>query len=180
MERVLLIGCGGSGKSTMARQLGALINLPVVHLDQIYWQPGWVHLSREDFDRRLEEELCREQWIIDGNFDRTLPRRLARCDTVIFLDYGRWTCLTGVLKRVLTSYGRVRPDMAAGCPEKLDLEFLKWIWDFRKQVRPKMLNHLRSCPHVQVITLKNRRQGRELLNSISQEIPLNDTKMMRK
>ncbi len=180
MERILLIGCGGSGKSTMARQLGALLNLPVVHLDQIYWQPGWVHLSQEDFDLRLEEELRQERWIMDGNFDRTLPRRLDRCDTVIFLDYSRLTCLMGVLKRVLTNYGRVRPDMAAGCPEQIDLIFLKWIWDFRKQERPKVLDHLRSCTHVRVIILKNRRQGRALLKNISQEMPANDTKMMPK
>lgn len=180
MERILLIGCGGSGKSTMSRQLGALLNLPVVHLDQIFWQPGWIQLSREEFDRRLEEELRRERWIIDGNFERTLSRRLARCDTVIFLDYGRWTCLMGVLKRVLTSYGRVRPDMAAGCPEKVDLEFLKWIWDFKKQKRPKILNQLHSCTHAQVMILKNRRQGRAFLKDISQEMPANDTKLMRK
>ena len=93
MERIMIIGCGGSGKSTLARQLGEITGLPVVHLDKLFWTPGWVSLSREEFDKVHREAISQEKWIMDGNFDRTIPERLARCDTVIYLDFSRWACL---------------------------------------------------------------------------------------
>lgn len=138
-KRILLIGCGGSGKSTLARKLGEKTGLPVVHLDQIYWKPGWQPLPREEFDEKLIDELQKPEWIIDGNFDRTIPTRLNYCDSVIFLDLPRLVCLFGVLRRILSSYGRTRPDMGEGCPEKFDPSFLKWVWNFNRQKREKYL-----------------------------------------
>ena len=90
MERIMIIGCGGSGKSTLARQLGEKLKLPVVHLDQLFWRPGWVSISKDEFDCVHEAALAEEKWIMDGNFDRTIPRRLERCDTVIYLDFSRF------------------------------------------------------------------------------------------
>ena len=82
MERIMIIGCGGSGKSPLARQLGEKTGLPVIHLDQIFWSPGnWNHLERDAFDELLRQELEKPQWIMDGNFDRTMPARIAKCDT---------------------------------------------------------------------------------------------------
>ena len=92
MERVMIIGCGGSGKSTVARQLGEKTGLPVVHLDQIFWSPGnWQHLEKEEFDSLLRIELGKPRWILDGNFNRTIEMRLERCDTVIYQDFNRFT-----------------------------------------------------------------------------------------
>ena len=94
MQRIMIIGSGGSGKTTLARQLGEKTGLPVVHLDQIWWSPGnWKHLEREKFDVLLQKELEKPQWILDGNFNRTIEARLAVCDTVIYLDYPRIVCL---------------------------------------------------------------------------------------
>ena len=121
MNRIIIIGCGGSGKSTLARNLSKKTNLPVVHLDKIFWKEGWVNISREEFNTLLKEELKKEKWIIDGNYDRTIKERIEMCDTVIYLDYPRMSCLFGVIKRVVSSYGKVRPDMADGCPERLDI-----------------------------------------------------------
>lgn len=143
-KRILLIGCGGSGKSTLARTLGEKTGLPVVHLDQIYWKPGWQPLPREEFDEKLTAELKNPEWIIDGNFDRTIPLRLEYCDAVIFLDLPRLVCLFGVIRRVLHSYGRTRADMGEGCPEKFDLSFLKWVWNFNDQKRDKYLSLLNA------------------------------------
>ena len=120
MERVLIIGCGGSGKSTLARQLGEKTGLPVVHLDKLFWKPGWVSVPKEEFDVIIREEIAKKQWIMDGNFDRTLPERIKHCDTIIYLDFSRFACLMGVAKRVITTYGKVRPDMGEGCPERID------------------------------------------------------------
>lgn len=166
MERIVIIGCGGSGKSTLACQLGKKLNIPVVHLDKLWWKPGWVESSREEFDAKLAEELVKPQWIMDGNFDRTIPERIARCDTIIFLDFNRFTCLIGVLKRVLTTYGKVRPDMGDGCPERIDFEFLKWVWNFNKNKREKNYRLLNEAKHAETIVLKNRSMVKRFLNSL--------------
>lgn len=166
MERIMIIGCGGAGKSTLARQLGEKTGLPVVHLDKLFWKPGWVSLSREEFDQVHQDAISRERWIIDGNFDRTIPQRLSRCDTVLYLDFSRWACVMGVAKRVLTTYGTVREDMGEGCPERFDLEFLKWVWDFNKNKRQKNYRLLEEAEGVEVIILKNRREVKRFLASL--------------
>lgn len=167
MERIILLGCGGAGKSTMARALGEKSGLPVVHLDQIFWRENWQSVSREEFDRLLQTELEKPQWIIDGDYARTLPLRLQYCDTAIFLDYPRWECLMGVLKRVLTTYGRTRPDMGAGCKERFDWEFLTWVWNWRKNKRQNLLDTLAGAEGVRVIVLKNRKEGKKFLKEFS-------------
>ena len=166
MERIVIIGCGGSGKSTLARQLGEKLDLPVIHLDKLFWQPGWVNVTREEFDRLHREALAGEKWIIDGNFDRTMPERIKRCDTVIYLDFSRFACLMGVAKRVLTTYGRVRPDMGEGCPERFDMEFLQWVWNFNKNKREKNYRLLNESEGVETIVLKNRRAVKRFLKQI--------------
>lgn len=166
MERIMIIGCGGAGKSTLARQLGELTGLPVVHLDKLFWKPGWVSLSQEEFDPVHQEAISRERWIIDGNFDRTIPQRLSRCDTVLYLDFSRWACVMGVAKRILTTYGTVREDMGEGCPERFDLEFLRWVWDFNKNKRQKNYRLLSEAEGVEVIILKNRREVKRFLASL--------------
>ena len=165
MERILIIGCGGAGKSTLARQLGEKLDLPVVHLDTLYWKPGWVQESREEFDRKLALELEKSKWIIDGNFNRTMPQRLQKCDTILYLDFSRWACLRGVIKRILTTYGTVRPDMGEGCPERFDLEFLRWVWNYNKNNREQNYQLLSEATHVQKIVLKNRRAVKAFLKN---------------
>ena len=143
MERIIIIGCGGAGKSTLARQLGEKTGLPVVHLDKLFWHPGWVESTKDEIDAKILEEMQKPQWILDGNYNRTLPMRLEKCDTVIYLDFSRFACLMGVVKRVVTTYGKVRPDMGEGCPERFDWEFLQWVWNFNRKHREKydrMLN----------------------------------------
>lgn len=166
MERILIIGCGGAGKSTLARQLGEKLNLPVVHLDKLFWKPGWVEESQDEFDRKLALELEKPRWIIDGNFNRTMPQRLEKCDTLIYLDFSRWTCLLGVVKRILTTYGTVRPDMGEGCPERFDLEFLKWVWNYNKDKRQRNYQLLQQAVHAEKIVLKNRRMVKHFLKNL--------------
>lgn len=166
MERILIIGCGGAGKSTLARQLGEKLDIPVVHLDKIFWKPGWVETTPAEFDEVLAKELEKPKWIMDGNFNRTMPQRMKRCDTVIYLDFSRFACLRGVGKRVLTSYGKVRPDMGEGCPERLDLDFLKWVWNFNKNKREGYYRLLNEAEGIKTIALKNRRQVKKFLKSL--------------
>ena len=166
MERIMIIGCGGAGKSTLARKLGEKLGLPVVHLDQLFWTPGWVNVSREEFDKRHREAIDKERWIIDGNFDRTMPERIKRCDTIIYLDFSRVACLLGVAKRILTTHGKVRPDMGEGCPERFDWEFLQWVWHFNKNKREKNYRLLNEAEGAETIVLKNRRAVKKFLEQI--------------
>ncbi len=166
MERVLIIGCGGAGKSTLARQLGDKLNLPVVHLDKLFWHPGWVESSQEEIDEKIRIELQKPQWIMDGNYNRTLPERIKHCDTIIYMDFSRLACLFGVVKRVITTYGTVRPDMGEGCPERIDFDFLKWVWNFNKNKRERYYRMLNEAEEIETIVLKNRRMVRRFLQSL--------------
>ncbi len=166
MERVLIIGCGGAGKSTLARQLGDRTGLPVVHLDKLFWKPGWVESGREEIDEIIRREMEKDRWIMDGNYNRTLQRRLGYCDTVIYLDFSRFACLIGVLKRVITTHGTVRPDMGEGCPERFDLDFLKWVWNFNKSKRSQYYAMLNALKDKQVIILKSRREVKSFLANL--------------
>jgi len=167
MKRIIIIGCGGAGKSTLARNLGEKTGLPVIHLDQIFWSPGnWQHLDKETFDALLMAEMEKPQWILDGNYDRTVEMRLEKCDTVIYLDFSRLTCLAGWMKRVITNWGKARADMAPGCNEWFDPEFAKWIWTFNDQKRAIYLNMLSHLEDKKVYILKNRREVRRFLSQI--------------
>lgn len=166
MERILIIGCSGSGKSTLARAMGEKLHLPVIHLDQLWWKPGWENYTKEEFDEKLDAVLSESRWIIDGNFRRTLPKRLEKCDTVIYLDFSRWACLRGVLHRVITNYGKVRPDMGPGCPERFDWEFIKWVWNYNRENREMNRSMLSRTRHAETIVLKNRREVKRFLETL--------------
>ena len=167
MERVMIIGCGGAGKSTLARKLGEKTGLPVVHLDQIYWAPGnWQHLEKAEFDERLMAELRKPRWILDGNFDRTIGLRLQQCDTVIYLDYPRLVCMKNWIGRVLKNWGRARPDMTQGCSEWFDPEMAKWIWQFNKTKRPRYYALLKGVEGKTVHIFRSRRQTGRFLKTL--------------
>lgn len=148
MRRVLVIGSGGAGKSTLARRLGEALDIEVVHLDVEHWRPGWVEPSKDEWKRKVEELLRGEEWIIDGNYSGTMEMRLAACDTVVFIDLPRTLCVWRALKRVVTYRHGRRPDMAEGCEESFDLKFLKWIWDYPKRTQPKVLRLLEENARV--------------------------------
>jgi adenylate kinase family enzyme len=142
MKRVLVIGSGGAGKSTLARRLGEILGLEVIHLDVEHWRPGWVETPKDEWARKVDELCGRDSWVMDGNFSGTLERRLAACDTVVFLDLPRVVCVWRVLKRVVMYRDGTRPDMAEGCREKFDLKFLLWVWNYPERTRPKVLTLL--------------------------------------
>ncbi len=166
MKRVMIIGCPGSGKSTLAKQLALKLELPLVHLDVINWRDNWQTISSEEFDEVLLNEVQKDEWIIDGNYGRTIPMRLKHCDTVIYLNYSRMTCLFGVIKRVLKGYGKTRSDMGENCPERFDLEFLKFVWAFNKNNRDSYLKLLSEQKGKEVIIFRRRRECAKFLKEL--------------
>lgn len=139
--KFLIIGSAGAGKSTLGRRLHEATGVELIYLDKLYWKPNWVETSKDEWKRTIENLLKKDSWIMDGNYSGTLEMRAAACDTLIFLDLPRTLCVRRVLKRSLFYQKSNRPDMAAGCDEKLDIEFLKflkWIWDYPTRTKPKV------------------------------------------
>ncbi len=141
-RKILVVGCGGAGKSTFALEIGKRFALPVVHLDRLWWLPGWVERDREEFDGMLKRELQKPSWVIDGNYHRTLALRLAYCDAVVFLDIPTEECLKNAYARAEKYRGTTRPDMTEGCPETVHDEFKQWIEGFNTDVRGGLLRTL--------------------------------------
>lgn len=144
MKRVLVIGSPGAGKSTLSAQLAKLTGLPLIHLDQMFWTKGWVMRPDDEFADLVCGAIRGDAWIMDGNYASTMRQRIERADAVIYLDYPRWLCLSRALKRIATTYGKVRADMAEGCPEQLDFEFLRYVISFRRKIRPEVEAILRE------------------------------------
>lgn len=143
-KRVLIVGCGGAGKSTLAVEMSKLFSLPVVHLDKIWWLPNWQNRTADEFDALLDIELNKSSWIIDGNYKRTFPHRLKFADFCIFLDYSTKLCINSVKERLYKYSGTTRHDMTEGCEERIDDEFQEWIKSFNETVRPKMIEYLKN------------------------------------
>ena len=131
MKRVMIVGQPGAGKSTLARALGARTGLPVVHIDRIHWQSGWVMRDRAARLAMVREVELQPQWIFEGGLSEAYDHRLSRADVLIVLDLPLWLRSWRVLRRTLRHYGRSRPDLPENCPERFDPAFWRWIWDTR-------------------------------------------------
>ena len=167
MNRVVVIGSGGAGKSTVSVELGRRTGLPVIHLDREFWRPGWEPTPDDEWAARVRELVAGDRWIIDGNYGGTMPLRFERADTVVFLDLPRVVCLLSVIWRSIRHLRTPRPDMSEGNPEKLDPAFLQWIWNYPHRNRPGVLDRLEQLPpSTQVVRLTSRRAMREWLDAL--------------
>ncbi len=163
MQKVLIIGCPGAGKSTFARRLQSLTGLPLYYLDRLWHRPDRTHITREEFDRTLAEWLARPAWIIDGDYSRTLQVRLEACDTVFFLDYPLEACLAGVENR----RNSLRPDMP-WVETELNAEFLQYILDFGRDQLPIVTALLeRYRGRRKIITFHSRAEADNYLNALA-------------
>ncbi len=166
MQRVVIIGSGGAGKSTLARQLGERLDLPVYHLDQIYWRPHWQPITHTEFTNRQKTILKKSQWIVDGNYGGTVDLRFKKADTIIVLDLPTLTCLWGAFTRYWKYKNRTRPDMTPGNKEQLTWEYIRFILNYRRTRRPRIFGKIAALPEdKQVFILKSRADVRALLKS---------------
>ena len=172
MKKILIIGSGGSGKSTLSKSLGEKLGIEVFHLDKFYWRSGWVKPDSDEWIQTVEQLLARDEWIIDGNYGGTLRRRVESCDTIVFLDLSKIVCLWRILKRRLTYRQQARPDMAEGCFERLNLEFVSWVLNYSKRTRPKVLELLRlNAPSKKIFWLTSPQQVEAFLTSLKAPSP---------
>ena len=167
MKRIAIIGCGGAGKSTLARQLGEILGIEVIHLDALNWKPGWVSTPQDEWHAIERDLVTGDSWIIDGNYGGTMAIRLARADSVIFLDFPTIICLYRAMRRVIRYYGRTRTDMGPGCPEKIDLSYVNWILGFRRQPRARIIGRLEEhCEGKRVIILRRPKEVEAFLREM--------------
>lgn len=148
VRRIMIVGQPGAGKSTLAARLGERTGLPVIHIDKIHWQAGWVERSKAEKTRLCHEAEQQDRWVFEGGHSATWPSRLARADMLVWLDLPVWLRLWRVFRRAIVGFGRTRPDMAEGCPERLRSlpEFITYIWTTRRSAQQKLQKLLQSAP----------------------------------
>jgi adenylate kinase family enzyme len=168
VDRVVILGSGGAGKTELASGLSRRTGLPVVHLDVLFWRAGWKAAPADEASRDLASAIARERWILDGNFlDVEGDVRFDRADTVVFLDVPRVTCRWRALSRLVRDRRRSRADLPEGCSEGFDLEFLRWIWRYPRTDRPRVLEILAGLgPAVDVCHLTTRGEARRYLETL--------------
>ena len=159
MRKVIVIGCPGSGKSTVSRTLHNKTGIPLYHLDMMYWNADKTTVEKSVFLERLSDVLEKDEWIIDGNYSSTMELRMVACDTVIFLDYPLDVCLDGIRER----RGKPRSDMPWIETEE-DSEFIEFIKNYNEQQKPKVLELLKKYSDKNIIILESREQADAFLN----------------
>jgi adenylate kinase family enzyme len=168
MERIAIVGCSGSGKSTLTRELAARTSLPAIHLDMLYWQPGWRHHPDPPAFHANVRDICLgPRWIVDGGFiTGNADIRFARADTVVLFDLPTVLCLYRALKRYWRYRGETRPDLAPGCPEKFDIEFYSYILNYRRLQLPKIEASIAAYCKGRIVRLRSDRETAAFLASV--------------
>jgi adenylate kinase family enzyme len=168
MTRIMVVGSPGSGKTTFARRLGAALALPVIHMDFHFWRPGWQMPDPATWRAQVAGLAASPRWVMDGLYSSTYDIRMPRADSLVWLDYPRAVCMRRVLLRTARGIGRTRPDLPAGCPERFDVTFLRYVWDFRRKHRPRIEAGLATFgAHLRVTRLDNDAVAEDFLARIA-------------
>ena len=138
MQKIIVIGCPGSGKSTFSKSLHKIIGIPLFHLDMMFWNSDKTTVEQSVFYERLSKTIQNDKWIIDGNYSSTMELRMQACDTIIFLDYSLDVCLNGIQERK----GKARSDMPWIESDEYDEAFIEFIKNYNSQCRPQVMELL--------------------------------------
>ncbi len=155
----MVIGCGGSGKSTFSQKLAKQLGLPLISLDQHFFEPGWKEVERTEWQEINKRLVAEPEWIIDGNYGSSMELRFARADTIIFLYLPTLTCLSRVIGRTFRHYGKTRPGMSANCPERVSFEFWHYVLMYNRTRAPKILERLKGfAGEKEIFVLRSRKE----------------------
>jgi adenylate kinase family enzyme len=169
--KIAIIGCPGSGKSTLAFKLHQILHIPLVHLDQYFWKPGWQRPDRQEF-AEIHDKLCdAPEWIMEGMATRHFEYRLQKADVIIFLDVPLYVCLYRIFRRAFANFGKVFFSSARGCKERLpDREFLTYVWNFNKKQKPEVKALLQKYGNdKKIFVVKNQHELNELIRNIGND-----------
>lgn len=172
-RKIAIIGYSGSGKSTLARNLGKIYNCPVLHLDCVYWLPGWLERDSSESNEIVSGFLdAHENWVIDGNYQSIcFRRRMNEADLIIFLDFPMHVCLFRALKRYFTYRGKSRKSITEGCDEKIDWEFFWWIvHKGRNRAKKEWYRNIHTMYHDKTVVLKSPKSVRNFLRWLNHKL----------
>jgi adenylate kinase family enzyme len=165
MERIAIIGCGGSGKTHLARQLAIRLDLPLTHLDAVYYDETWKTLTQEEFSALQASLVAEPRWIIEGNYASTLPVRLEAADAVIVMDLPARTCLRGILQRRLRHRGGQH--QAVGVYDRINWNFIRYVIGYRRSMLPRVHRLIAEhAPDADIVVLQNRRTAKRFIDEI--------------
>lgn len=169
MRKIIVMGVSaGAGKSTLAKKMGSILNIPVHHLDTLYWKPGWIEASQEEFRRAQEEIVQQSEWIIEGNYSGTFELRFPHADAIVYIEKPLLVCLYRVVKRRIQNHRKTRSDMTSGCEEKLDWPFIKFIlttYASRKKIMAERCERFKETK--KVFILRNQREIESFLRELA-------------
>ena len=168
MKKILVLGCCGSGKSTFSKKLQSILKLELIHLDHYYHKPNWEEPEKTEWEKIVHTLVQKSSWIMDGNFSGTMDVRIKSADTIIYLDYPTLKCFWRVIIRIFKYHGIVRSDMANGCKEQFDLEFLHFVLTFNSKNRKRFIQKLNLIKdEKKVLIFKTDKQADKFLAQIS-------------
>ena len=168
--KIAIIGYSGAGKSTLAQKLSQFYSIPKLHMDTLQFQPNWQDSDRDWMKSEMKKFLTtHSDWVIDGNYSWCCyEERMEQADQIIFLNFSPWTCLFRALKRYLTYRGKVRESMAAGCPERFDWDFIRWIlWDGRSKSAKERYKGIQETYPEKVILLRSQKEIDHFLDNLA-------------
>lgn len=155
MKRFAIVGISGSGKSTFTRKLYEKTRLNLYHLDNYFWNEDWEPTPIEEWKEIHNKLMSKDEWILDGDYSACMLDRFKKADTIFFFDFDRMRAIFAILKRRMKYHGKTRPDMAEGCRERLDLDFLRWVWNYPNDEREDLLSDLECIDKNKKVVFKN-------------------------
>ena len=162
MNKIIVIGPSGSGKSEFSRKLNKILNIDIYHLDNIFWNSDKTHITREEFDIKLNDILSKDRWIIDGDYSRTYEIRFMNADTIFYLDYPLDVCLEGAKSRI----GKKRDDLP-WIEDEFTQEFKEWIINWHNTTNPMVEVLINKYKNKNIIIFKNRDEANSYLKSLN-------------